>query len=59
MKPNEIFLKDLCDYYNVSIHDAIELGTRSSGRKPNLPGSQTCESVTNMTLEDIWDLSKR
>jgi len=59
MEPPEVFLKDLCDYYGVSMQDAVKLGTRSSGRKPNLPGSKTCDPVSDMTLEDIWAVSKR
>jgi len=27
---------DLCEYYLVSPEDAIELGVRKTGRKPNL-----------------------
>ena len=53
------FIQDLCDYYNVSNEDAIKLGTRDKGRKPSLPGSKTCASVSNMTYEDIWDLKSR
>ena len=44
----------LCDYYNVTPEKALELGTRSSGRKPDLPGSKTCTAVANKTFEDIW-----
>ena len=43
---------DLCEYYGVSEEAALELGTRSSGRKPSLPGSKTCEPVSDMTFED-------
>lgn len=49
----------LCDYYGVSPEEALQLGTRSSGRKPSLPGSMTCEPVADMTFEDIWALEKR
>ena len=49
----------LCDYHNVSLEKVIELGTRSSGRKPDLPGSETCKKVSNMTYEDIWALKDR
>ena len=44
----------LCEYYNVTKEEALQLGTRSSGRKPNLPGSITCSPVSNKTFEDIW-----
>jgi len=49
----------LCEYYNVSPEEALRLGTRSSGRKPNLPGSSTCDPVIGMTYEDIWDQKER
>ena len=51
--------KYLCEYYDVSMDEAIKLGTRSSGRKPPLPGSRTCKPVSGMTFEDIWALSSR
>ena len=51
--------KHLCDYYKVTPEQALELGTRSSGRKPSLPGSQTCEPVSGKTFEDIWDQKER
>jgi len=57
MKFNQ--LDYICEYYNVSKEEAIKLGTRSRGRKPNLPGSKTCKPVSEMTMEDIWDLKKR
>jgi len=50
---------DLCEYYNVSVEDAIELGTRRSGRKPNLPSSPTCEAVSGKTFEELWDCKPR
>ncbi len=59
MQPHEKLLYDLCEYYGVSMQEAFQLGTRSSGRKPSLPGSTTCEPVSDMTLEDIWALSPR
>ena len=49
----------LCDYHNVTPEKVIELGTRSSGRKPDLPGSKTCKKVSGMTYEDIWALKDR
>ena len=51
--------KYICEYYGVSPEEALKLGTRSSGRKPNLPGSKTCKPVSDMTFEDIWDLKQR
>jgi hypothetical protein len=51
--------KYICEYYDVSHSQAIKLGTRSNGRKPDLPGSPTCEPLNNMTYEDIWALSER
>jgi len=53
------WLNYLCEYYNVSEEEAIKLGTRADGRKPSLPGSKTCEPVSNMTMEDIWALKER
>jgi len=58
-KPKEEKFKYLCEYYNVSPEEALKLGTRSSGRKPNLPASKTCDPVNNMTFEDIWALKER
>ncbi len=49
----------LCEYYDVSPTKALELGTRSDGRRPSLPGSKTCEPVSGKTLEDIWVQSER
>lgn len=49
----------LCEYYEVSPQKALELGTRSSGRKPNLPGSRTTHPVSDMTFEQIWSLKER
>ena len=50
---------DLCEYYGVSPEEALELGTRSSGRKPSLPASNTTHAVHDMTFEDIWASSPR
>ena len=55
----EFYFQHLCEYYNVTIQDAIELSTRKTGRKPNLPRSKTCDAVSGMNLEEIWDLEKR
>ena len=51
---NNNWYDDLCEYYNVDAETALQLGTRSGGRKPSLPGSKTCKPVSNMTFEDIW-----
>jgi len=50
---------DLCEYYKVTPEEALELGTRSSGRMPRLPGSATTAAVSDMTYEDIWELKSR
>jgi len=49
----------LCDYHNVTPEKALKLGTRADGRKPDLPGSETCKPVSNMTMEDIWSMKER
>lgn len=49
----------LCEYYNVSPEESIELGTRRKGRRPSLPGSVTCEPVYGKTFEDLWDEKPR
>lgn len=51
--------KHLCDYYNVTPEVALKLGTREKGRKPSLPESPTCQAVSEMTYEDIWDMKER
>lgn len=50
---------DLCEYYKVSPEEANELGTRKKDRRPNLPGSPTCQPVSNLTFEEIWDSKPR
>jgi len=50
---------DLCEYYSVDAETALELGTRATGRTPDLPASKTCKAVSGMTYEDIWALSDR
>ena len=50
---------DLCEYYNVSPEEADLLGTRKKGRKPSLPGSETCAPVSGLTFEEIWDSKAR
>lgn len=49
----------LCEYYDVAPQEALELGTRKSGRRPNLPGSKTCSPVSNLNYEEIWSLKER
>ena len=56
---NRPWYEDLCEYYGVTPDEALELGARSAGRVPNLPGSNTTHSVTGKTFEDIWDLRER
>ncbi|MBI2174002.1 MAG: methyltransferase [Candidatus Omnitrophica bacterium] len=51
--------QDLCDYYQVTPQQALELGTRRSGRRPNLPGSATTQPVKGKTFEEIWDAYPR
>lgn len=50
---------DLCEYYNVTPEEADLLGQRSDGRKPDLPGSPTCEPVSGKTWEDLWEQNPR
>ena len=50
---------DLCEYYNVSAEEAEELAARKKGRKPSLPGSATCEPVSGLTFEEIWESKPR
>jgi len=56
---SNIWHDDLCEYYGVDRETALKLGTRSSGRKPDLPGSKTCKPISGMTFEDIWELRDR
>lgn len=51
--------KDLCDYYGVTPEQALELGTRANGRRPNLPGSVTTHAVSGRTFEEIWESRRR
>jgi SAM-dependent methyltransferase len=55
----KMWYDDLCEYYNVSPQQALQLGTRAKGRKPGLPGSRTCEPVSDMTWEELWDAKPR
>ena len=50
---------DLCEYYKVTPEEADLLGTRKTGRKPNLPGSLTCDPVSGKTFEEIWERKPR
>ena len=50
---------DLCEYYKITPEQANTLGTRKTGRKPDLPGSPTCEPVSGKTFEDIWESKPR
>jgi len=46
--------KYICEYYGVTESEALQLGTRSAGRKPSLPGSVSCKPVSGLTMEEIW-----
>ena len=46
--------RDLCDYYGVTPEQALALGTRQTGRRPDLPGSATTHPVSGQTFEGIW-----
>ena len=50
---------DICEYYKVTPEQAVTLGTRSTGRTPELPGSDTTHAVTGKTFEDIWESTER
>ena len=51
---NQNWWEDVEGYYGVTKREAIKLGTRAKGRRPDLPGSATCEPVRGKTLEEIW-----
>ena len=51
--------EDLVEYYGVSKEDAIALGIRKTGRRPNLPGSKTCKPVSGKNFEELWDEKPR
>jgi len=57
--PKRPWYKDLCEYYGVSPDQALELGTRASGRRPNLPGSATTHPVSGRTMEELWATRER
>ena len=50
---------DLCEYYKVTKEQAVQLSTRSKGRRPSLPGSPTCKPVSGKTFEELWDMKPR
>ena len=50
----EHWAADLCRYYKVDPRQALELGTRRRGRRPDLPGSPTCPPVSGKTWEELW-----
>ena len=51
--------RDLCDYYGVTPEQALKLGTRTSGRRPDLPGSATTHPVSGKTMEELWETGQR
>ncbi|MFQ5873146.1 MAG: class I SAM-dependent methyltransferase [Dehalococcoidia bacterium] len=51
--------RDLCDYYGVTPEQALKLGTRAEGRRPDLPGSPTTHALFGKTFEEIWASRKR
>ena len=50
---------DLCEYYNVDPAEAILLSERKTGRRPDFPGSATCEPLSGMNWEELWDCKPR
>tara|TARA_R100000697_G_scaffold75973_1_gene88278 strand:+ start:228 stop:989 length:762 start_codon:yes stop_codon:yes gene_type:complete len=54
-----MWYKDLCEYYKVDPAEAILLSERKTGRRPNLPGSETCEPLSGKNWEEIWDSKPR
>lgn len=56
---NSNWWDDLCEYYNVSKERAIDLSERKTGRRPNLPSSKTCVSVSGKTFEELWNENPR
>ena len=51
--------QDLCDYYGVTPGQALRLGTRADGRRPELPSSPTTHAVSGRTFEEVWAARKR
>jgi len=58
-KNTHVWYEDICKYYNISPEEAHVLSARKRGRKPSLPGSKTCNPVSNMTFEELWDMKPR
>lgn len=56
---NREWHRDLGEYYGVTPEQALELGSRSRGRRPDLPGSATSEPVSGKSFEEIWESNKR
>ena len=50
---------DLCEYYGVTPKQALQLGTRATGRRPDLPGSATTHPVIGHSYEEIWEGGSR
>lgn len=50
---------DVCRDYGVSPSKALTLGTRANGRRPDLPGSATCQPVSGKTWEELWTARPR
>ena len=59
LRPSRPWHQDLCDYYRVTPEQALQLGTRASGRRPDLPGSPTTHAVPGQTFEEIWASRER
>lgn len=45
--------------YGVGRREALGLGARAPGRRPTLPGSKTCQPVSGMSWEEIWQAKPR
>lgn len=58
-KSSRPWYQDLCDYYQVTPEQALELGTRAPGRRPCLPASPTTQALSGLSLEEIWALRPR
>ena len=58
---------DLCEYYNVTPEEAIDLGTKKKDKNGNritrtykrFPGSRTCKEIKNGNFDDVWDKEDR
>jgi len=51
--------RDVTAYYGVDRRTAIRLGTRAKDRRPDLPGSPTCQPVSGKTWEELWAAQPR